>query len=351
MLKLRPVLLAVALAFSASTIHAATLPNGVVFSANEGDGSISKIVLTTGTVQTTPISITPHNVQVSPDGKTLLAVGTAKSKEDGHGGHAEKAAGAHNDGADAHGDAGLLILDVDQLDNVLQTLPSGDHPAHIVTSPDGRYAYITNADTDRVTVVDIQARKITAEVATGAYPHGLRLSPSGHELYVANVNDSSTSVIDTDSLKEVARIPVGKAPVQVAFTPDGEHVYVSLRDEDSVAVIDVSTRKVINRIRVGRGPIQLYAAAGDTMYVANQGSDSNPDNTVSVIDTENQKVIANVVTGQGAHGVVASGDGKYVFITNTLDNSVSAIDTSTQDVIATYQVGPNPNGITYRSVP
>lgn len=125
----------------------------------------------------------------------------------------------------------------------------------------------------------------------------------------------------------------------------------SLRDENSVAVIDVETRKVTNRIGVGRGPIQLYAAAGDTMYVANQGTDTDPDNTVSVIDTTNQKVIGTVVTGKGAHGVVASEDGKYVFITNTLDNSVSAIDTSTQDVVATYLVGPNPNGITYRSAP
>lgn len=351
MLKLRPALLAVALAFSASTIHAASLPNGVVYSANEGDGSVSKIVLSTGNVQTTPISVVPHNVQISPDGKTVLAVGTAKNNGGGHGGHGEKAAGAHSDGADAHGDAGLLILDVDQLDNVLQTLPSGDHPAHIVTSSDGRYAYITNADKDRVSVVDIQAKKITAEIDTGSYPHGLRLSPSGLELYVANVTDNSASVIDTKSLKEVARIAVGKAPVQVAFTPDGKQVYVSLRDENSVAVIDVDTRKVTNRIGVGRGPIQLYAAAGDTMYVANQGSDTDPDNTVSVIDTTNQKVIGTVVTGKGAHGVVASEDGKYVFITNTLDNSVSAIDTSTHDVVATYQVGPNPNGITYRSAP
>lgn len=135
----------------------------------------------------------------------------------------------------------------------------------------------------------------------------------------------------------------------MAFTPDGKQVYVSRRDENSVAIIDVDTRKVINRVDVGRGPIQLYAAAGDTMYVANQGSDTDPDNTISVIDTKSQSVIGTVVTGKGAHDVVASSDGRYVFITNTLDNSVSAIDTSTQDVVSTYEVGPNPNGITYRS--
>lgn len=354
MFRMRPVLVAIAFALSASAVHAAGLPNGVVYSANEGDGSISEINLTTGDVRTAQIAVLPHNVQISPDGKTLLAVGTSVVKAGGHGTHGGEGKTSDNGTADSHSgsDAGLLILNAGQLDQVPETLPAGSHPSHIVTSSDGRYAYITNADTDRVSVVDIQGKKIIAEVATGGYPHGLRLSPDGRELYVANVSDNSVSVIDTESLKEAARISVGKAPVQVAFTPDGKHVYVSLRDEDSVAIIDTSSRKAVKNLSVGRNPIQLYAAAGGSkMYVANQGSDNNPDNTVSVIDTKTQTVIDTVVTGKGAHGVVASSDGGFVFITNTKDNTVSAIDTSTQDVVATYSVGPNPNGITYRSIP
>ena len=72
---------------------------------------------------------------------------------------------------------------------------------------------------------------------------------------------------------------------------------------------------------------------------------------LSVIDIESQSILETVVTGNGAHGVVASDDGNFVFITNTADNTVSAIDTKNQSVVATYSVGPNPNGITYRSAP
>ncbi len=348
MFRMRPVLVAIAFALSASAVHAAVLPNGVVYSANEGDGSISEINLTTGNVRTAQIAVVPHNVQISPDGKTLLAVGTPTVKTGDHGAHGGAGETSTSVNADSHaeGDAGLLILKASELGQILEALPAGSHPSHVVTSWDGRYAYITNADTDRVSVVDIQGKKVTAEVATGGYPHGLRLSPDGRELYVANVTDNTVSI-----LKEAERVSVGKAPVQVAFTPDGKHVYVSLRDEDSVAIIDTSTRNVVKNVSVGRNPIQLYAAAGGSkMYVANQGSDSNPDDTVSVIDTKSQSVINTVVTGKGAHGVVASTDGGFVFITNTKDNTVSAIDTSTQNVVATYPVGPNPNGITYRSI-
>ena len=341
MFKLRLALATFAVSFSVGIIHAATLPNGVVYSANEGDGSISEITLRTGDVRTTQITVVPHNVQISPDGKVILAVGTSKPESGGHDEHG---------GADHHGEGGVLILDVNQMDNAPDLLPSGEHPAHIVTNPDGRYAYITNADSDRVSVVDIQNKEIAAEIPTGAYPHGLRLGPDGRELYVANVADNSVSVINTESLTEEVRIPVGKAPVQLAFTSDGEQVYVSLRDENSVAIIDVTDRKVINRISVGRGPIQLFAAAGK-MYVANEGTEAEPDNTVSVIDIKSQSILETVVTGNGAHGVVASDDGNFVFVTNTTDNTVSAINTNSQSVVATYSVGPNPNGITYRSAP
>jgi len=60
MLKLRPILVSISLALSIGTAHAAPMPDGVVYSANESDGSISAIELRTGAVSTTSISITPH---------------------------------------------------------------------------------------------------------------------------------------------------------------------------------------------------------------------------------------------------------------------------------------------------
>ena len=85
------------------------------------------------------------------------------------------------------------------------------------------------------------------------------------------------------------------------------------------------------------------------MYVANQGTETNPDNTVSVIETANNRVVATIVTGKGAHGVVASDDGKLIFVTNIADDTVSVIDIATQAVTRNIKVGKGPNGITFRS--
>lgn len=68
---------------------------------------------------------------------------------------------------------------------------------------------------------------------------------------------------------------------------------------------------------------------------------------MSVIDTETNSVIATIKTGQGAHGVVVSDDGKRAFITNIVDNTVSVIDVATQKVIRNIKVGEGPDGITF----
>ena len=310
---------------------------GTVWSADEGGSSISAIGLGTGTVTTTPIPVAPHNVDLTPDGRFLLAVGTPASGDHGSEGH------GHDGDA-----AGLLVmLDPQDLSKPAVTVEVGAHPAHVVADTRGR-AYASLSGADEVAVVDLANASVVERIETGAYPHGLRLSPDGTELYVANVEDGSVSVIDTANLTEAARIPVGTAPVQVGFTPDGSRIYVSLRDENRVAVIDTATREVTGRIEVGPNPIQMIATPdGRQVYVANQGTEAAPNDTVSVIDTATGKVAKTLKTAPGAHGVSVSADGAFVFVTNIADNSVSVIDVARQEVVGSVPVGDRPNGIVY----
>lgn len=309
-------------------------PSGLIYTANELAASVSEISLVDGSVRNVSTSIAPHNVQTTPDGQRLLAVG----------------ASAHAGMGGASGR--LLVFDTADLGKAPAELDAGRHPAHVVTDRAGKRAFVSDSVANAVHVFDLATRSQSASIATGRFPHGLRLSPEGKELFVANVKDGTVSVIELASLKETARIPVGRTPVQVGFTPDGREVYVSLRDENRVAVIDVASRKVVARIAVLNQPIQVYATPDSKrVYVANQGSANRPDRRVSVIDTASRKVIATVETGKGAHGVVVSDDGGYAFVSNIADNSVSAIDTATQRVVASYRVGAGPNGISYRSLP
>ncbi|WP_338422880.1 MULTISPECIES: YncE family protein [Clostridium] len=100
---------------------------------------------------------------------------------------------------------------------------------------------------------------------------------------------------------------------------------------------------------VGKGPTQVYIESDDKYsFLANQGTEDAPSNTVSKIDMSTKKVVATIETGKGAHGVVVSSDNKYVYVTNMYDGTVSVIDNSTDKVIKTIKVEGEPNGISYR---
>jgi YVTN family beta-propeller protein len=137
----------------------------------------------------------------------------------------------------------------------------------------------------------------------------------------------------------------------VGFTPDGSRVYASLRDENRIAIVDTASRALIGTVDVGRNPIQIHATPdGRFVYAANQGTDSEPADTVTVIDTATGSVVDTIRTGKGAHGVSVSDDGALVFVTNIVDATVSVIDNATRKVVARFPVGRGPNGISYRAI-
>lgn len=328
---LRKYLLGTAVALVAASSLAA--PEGVVYTANERDDSITRVQLETGAKQTTKVAITPHNVQVSPDGKRLLAVGVS-----GHAGH--------GGGKAAQGK--LLVMELANAGNQPVLVDVGDHPAHVVTDADGTRAFVSDSGANVVHVVDLSGKRSVGQVKTDKYPHGIRLSPDGKTLYVANMRGGTVSVIDVGTLKETARIPVGKAPVQVGFSPDGTQAFVSLSAENSLGIIDTSKGRLVKKVPVGSTPIQMHATPdGKRVYVANQGTASKPADTVSVVDPEAGKVVATIKTGKGAHGVAISEDGDYVFVTNIEAGTLSVIETGSNKVVATHVVGAGPNGVTY----
>lgn len=344
---------AVGVGLTQNVVAEATLGQGLVFTADEEGASLSRIDLQSGNVRSISLPITPHNVDVSAAAGLVFVVGVGIAAESAVPGQTADSEMNMAMGGDASATAGeepggrLAILQIDAIDQgPVAIIDVGHHPAHVVPDLDGKRVFVTDSESNTVSVIDLPTRKVVKTIPTGRYPHGLRLSPDGRELFVANVEDGSVSVIDVASLEESARIPVGEAPVQVGFTPDGTRVYVSLRDEDAVAVIDRTARKVVAKIAVGRKPIQVFATPdGRFVYVANQGTDDNPDNRVSIIDVARNEVVKTLTVGAGAHGVAISPDGRFAYVTNIKDDSVSVIDAATQAVIRTIPVGKGPNGI------
>lgn len=120
----------------------------------------------------------------------------------------------------------------------------------------------------------------------------------------------------------------------------------TLSGENALAIVDLKTNEV-TKVAVGNVPIQFYIQHDDQyVFVANEGTEDSPSNTVSKINLNSKEVVETIEVGNGAHGVAISEDDQYVFVTNAFDDTVSVIDNETSEVIATVNVGEKQNGIT-----
>lgn len=308
-----------------------------IFTANEG-GSISKIdALTNKVVDTIKIEGVAHNLQISPDRKIIGVTNIpAEEKSGGE---------AMNMNMNMKGFALFYNADSDALVKKVQV---GNHPAHIVFTNDGKYALVTNNMDNNVSVIDTSNYNVSKIASVGKGPHGFRISKDSKFAYVANMGEDTISVIDIDSGKEVRKIKVGKTPVTTGVTGDGKTLLVTVNGENALAIVDLATDKV-DKVPVGIGPAQVYIQSDDKFaFVANQGIESKPSDTVSKIDMDTKQVVATIKTGKGAHGVVTSDDNKFVYVSNMYDNTVSVIDNAQNKVISTISVDKTPNGITFK---
>lgn len=305
------------------------------YTANEG-GSISKIDSKTNKVlETIKVDGAPHNVQVSPDGKIAAATSAVMMEK----GKTEHGTMSMNGSA--------LFYDV-ETNKLIKKIEVGKHPAHIVFTSDGKYSLVTNNEDNNVSVIDMKDYNVVGKISTGNGPHGFRISKDNKFAYVANMDEDTISVLDITNFKEVKKIKVGRTPVTTGITSDGKTLLATVNSENALAIIDLSTDRV-EKIPVGVGPAQVYIQSDNKFaFVANQGTEDKPSNTVSKIDLVTKEVVATIETGKGAHGVVTSADNKFIYVTNMYDNTVSVIDNTSNKVIATVAVDKTPNGISYR---
>jgi YVTN family beta-propeller protein len=84
------------------------------------------------------------------------------------------------------------------------------------------FAYVTNAGSDDVSVIDTASNTVTATIPVGTSPFGVAVTPNGAFVYVTHnlcrISDD-VSVIDTTTNTVTATIPVGSCPEGVAVTP------------------------------------------------------------------------------------------------------------------------------------
>jgi YVTN family beta-propeller protein len=262
---------------------------------------------------------------------------------------------------------------------VVATIPVGEFPTGLATTPDATHAYVRNFG-NTVSVIDTANNIVVATIPVGngglIIGTGIAITPDGTHAYVANEFDNTVSVIETAGNTVVATIPVGNGPSGIAITPDGTHAYVANELDQSalgfaiVSVIDTASNTVVATIPVGDNPVRVAITPNGThtyerddrrhqshAYVTNAS-----DNTVSVIDTASNTVVAAIPVGAGPIDVAITSDVTHpsvhddlphqplAYVTNSAENTVSVIDTANNNVVATIPVGNFPSAVALAAV-
>ncbi|MEW6584947.1 MAG: YncE family protein [Nitrospirota bacterium] len=126
--------------------------------------------------------------------------------------------------------------------------------------------YITNEDSDNVSVIHRQTGEVVAVVMVGKKPRGIAVGTSKERqrVYVANSGSNSVSVIDPTTNRVEVEIPLrfGKEPegiTTVRIAPDRELIFVTNYGSNNVSVVDAYTYQETDRVSVGDGPIAVAA--------------------------------------------------------------------------------------------
>jgi len=197
------------------------------------------------------------------------------------------------------------------------TAPGPDGPSRspiaLALSADGARLLTANQTAGTVSLVDTAAGRVLAEVVTGDRPAGVAFSRDGRRGVATHWYGYDLVVLEvgSDSLKVSGRVEVGPEPRGVALSPDGATAYVAVGAADEVARVDLNRMAVTGRLAVGREPRGLAATPdGKRLLVGNARSRS-----VSVVDAAAWAVERTIpIDGDNLRQVSLSADGSTGYV-------------------------------------
>ena len=117
---------------------------------------------------------------------------------------------------------------------IIKEIVVGLHPNEIISDKRGKFVYVTNSNSDNITVIETKTNEITEKISVrlqpginpffGDSPDGLCLSPDDMTLYVANGMDNALAVINLgeDATFKAPR-KTSKESIVTGFIPTGAY--------------------------------------------------------------------------------------------------------------------------------
>lgn len=321
----RTVLFGTLAALSASAASADTLIVG-----NKAEHTASFIDLASGReIARRETGRAPHEIAVSPDGRTAVLVSYREQGYEGNTLHVfdvetatktgEISLGAHKGphglkwipGTDRVVATTEITRDVVVVDiaekQVVGAIASEQDGTHMVAlSPDATRAYAASIGSGSFTVFDLARMTKIRDVKAGEGTEAIAVSPDGAVIWVGNNGSKSVMAFDAESFEKVVEFKTDGIPIRVELSPDGSSIAVSEPDLAQATIYDAATKTVRARIDLAAAdasvPVtMLFSPDGAKLWIAATGSAK-----VVEVETQGWTIVRTLPAGRGSDGLAYS---------------------------------------------
>lgn len=122
----------------------------------------------------------------------------------------------------------------------------------------------------------LQAQGVVATDTVGTYPAGIAVNPASNTIYVTNHDSNTVSVINGANNTVIAAVPVGNHPIAIGVNPVTNTIYVGNYGETTVSVISGVTNTVTATLTVGTILLRLPWIRQPTSYMWRTGAAARP---------------------------------------------------------------------------
>ena len=204
-------------------------------------------------------------------------------------------------------------------------------PYFVDVSADGTRAYVANAGSNSVSVVDIGQRRLLRNILVGQAPGKARVSRDGKTVVVAERLGDSVSIIDAETMTVRSSVAACRQPTDVEIMPDSGKAFITCSGSGQVAVIGLNMKEPD-----ALGSQNAGQQVGATRQSARGGSSRNP------VSARPDRLLSILDVGSSPVDLALKPDGGEIFVCNFGANTMSEILTSTNEVGASYLIGAGP---------
>lgn len=181
-------------------------------------------------------------------------------------------------------DAGKVVGAIEQL-----------HGVHgIAIANDLNKGFISNGQSNSVTIFDLKTHAKTGEPATGKNPDAICYEAKTHRVFTFNHTGGDSTAIDAKTGEVLKSFPLGPAP-EFCVSDDAGHLYANLEGSSEVVEIDAAKAEVTRRTSV----LPCEGPSGLAIDVKDKKLFSVCDKVMAITDIPTMKVVGTATIGNG----------------------------------------------------